>query len=296
MEEDVVRVDSQLELMRQFVHRKLEIWPEFLAAFIVGSVAHNEARADSDVDCVLVFDRLDEAIVPAEFVWVPATDSYHTIFEVETSDVGGVQIDAKRIVLDDFQSAEWSEGFKHELAHAIVLYDRHESVETILKQRVAYPEFLRNARIRDHLSWTNYYLEEWRLFSWIDRGGIEGAHDQLTVAFEELIQLLHAYNREWLPWRYRWMSATRQLPWLPNDYATRVVVITSEVSGTKESVLERRDEIISLLEDTQEKLESEGLLADSDDAFIAAHPGLGFAHNFDDWKLANQILLRARGR
>jgi len=292
---NAMQVDSQLELMRRFVHRKLEVWPEFVAVLIVGSVAHEEARSDSDVDCVLVFDKLDEAIVPAEFVWVPATDSYHTIFEVEASDVGGIQIDAKRVALDDFRCQEWSESFKHELAHALVLYDRQQSVAEILKKRVAYPESLRLSRIRDHLGWAEYYLEEWRLLGWIDRGGIEGAHDQLTAAFEELIQLLHAYNREWLPWRYRWMVSAQRLSWLPDDYPQRAVEITSRVSANKESVLKRRSEIISVLNDTLDRLQSEGLLAGPDEAFIAAHSGLGYAHNFDVWRGAHQKLLKMRG-
>jgi len=290
-----MQVNSQMELMRRFVHRKLEVWPEFVAVLIVGSVAHEEARSASDVDCVLVFDKLDEAIVPAEFVWVPATDSYHTIFEVEASDVGGIQIDAKRVALDDFRRQEWSESFKHEPAHALVLYDRQQSVAEILEKRVAYPESLRLSRIRYHLGRVEYYLEEWRLLGWIERGGIEGAHDQLTAAFEELIQLLHAYNREWLPWRYRWMGSAQRLSWQPDDYPLRAVEITSRVSASKESVLKRRSEIVSLLEATQDRLQSEGLLAGADEAFIAAHPGLGYAHNFDAWRGAHQKLLKIRG-
>lgn len=290
-----MQANSQIDLMRGFVHRKLEVWPEFVAGLIVGSLAHDEARSDSDVDCVLVFDKLDEAIVPAEFVWVPATDSYHTIFDVEASDVGGIQIDATRIGLDDFRREEWSEGFKHELAHALVVYDRHETIAEIIKPRVAYPESVRLSRIGDHMGWATYYLEEWRLLGWIERGGIVATHDQLTAAFEELIQLLHAYNREWLPWRYRWMASAERLAWLPDDYPQRAVGITSRVSGSKESVLRRRSAIISLLQVTQDRLQSEGLLAGSDEAFIAAHPGLGYAHNFDAWKGAHQKLQKKRG-
>ncbi len=293
--ENAVQANSQIELMRRFVHRKLEVWPEFVAALIVGGVAHEEARSDSDVDCVLVFDKLDEAIVPAEFVWVSATDSYHTIFEVEASDVGGIQIDAKRVAQDDFRRQEWPESFKHELAHALVLYDRYQSVAEIIKKRVAYPESLRLSRVRDHLGWAAYYLEEWRLLGWLNRGGIESAHDQLTAAFEELIQLLHAYNREWLPWRYRWMVSAQGLSWLPDDYPQRVLEITSRISADKESVLKRRSEIVSMLDDTRDRLQSEGLLAGPEESFIAAHPGLGYAHNFDAWRGAHQKLLSMRG-
>ena len=287
--------DSPVEMMRQFVQRKLEVWPEFVAALVVGSVAHGEARPDSDVDCVLVFDPLDEAIVPAEFVWVPATDSFHTIFEVEASEVGGIQIDAKRVALDEFRQGAWPEGFKHDLAHAIVLHDRNRTVTGIIEQHVAYPESLRLTRIADHLGWAGYYLEEWRLLGWIERGGIEGAHDQVTAAFEELVQLLHACNREWLPWRYRWMTSAQRLPWLPDGYAQRRVEITSRVSPDRESVLARRNAVISLLDETRDRLESEGLLAGDDEAFIASHPGLGYAHNFDAWQRANRELLEERG-
>jgi len=295
MTEDAATFNSKIELMRQFVHRKLEVWPELVAALIVGSVAHGEARPDSDVDCILVFDEISEAIVPAEFVWVPATDSYHTIFEVEASDVGGIQIDAKRVALDDFRHQEWPEGYKHELAHALVLYDRHRSVEALLKERIAYSDSLRSSRIRDHLGRAAYYLEEWRLLGWIERGGIESAHDQLTAAFEELIQLLHAYNRKWLPWRPRWMVSTQRLSWLPDNYPQSAVEITSRISANKESLLKRRSEISSLLDNTLEKFQSEGLLADPDLAFIAAHPGLGYAYNFDAWREAHQKLLNSRG-
>ena len=47
---------AAIDLARQFVERKLEPWPAFEAALIKGSTAHGEAREDSDVDMVLVFD------------------------------------------------------------------------------------------------------------------------------------------------------------------------------------------------------------------------------------------------
>lgn len=292
--EGSMTAEAQIELMRQFVHRRLEPWPEFVAALIVGSVAHGEGRPDSDVDCVLVFDALNEAIVPAEFVWVPDTDTYHTIFEVDAVEAGGLQIDAKRVALDDFLHREWPESFKHELADAIILFDRHGVVGKILEKRVSYPESLRLSRLQDHLGWAQYYVDEWRLLGWIERGGIEGAHDQLTAAFEELLQLLHVYNGKWMPWRYRWMISARNLPWLPEDYPQKSVEITSRISPTRESVLNRRTEIVSLMDDILDQLQSEKLVADSRDAFISAHRGLGYAHNFNAWREAHQKLQESR--
>lgn len=286
---------SQVDLMRQFVQRKLEPWPEFVAALIVGSIAHKEARPDSDVDCILVFDPLDEAIVPAEFVWIPATDSYHTIFEVEASDAGGIQIDVMRVALDDFRHQEWPESFKYELAHALVLVDRHQSVARIVEKRVAYPESLRLARIQEHAGWASYFMEEWRLLSWLERGGIASAHDQLTAALEEVIKLLHAYNREWLPWRYRWMISAQRLPWQPDEFSQKALEITSQMEPTRNGILQRRAAIGALLNNTMARLQTAGLLADSEEAFIAAHPGLGYAHNFEAWREAHQALSGTKG-
>jgi hypothetical protein len=286
---------SQIDLMRQFVQRKLEPWPELVAALIVGSIAHDEGRPDSDVDCILVFDPLDEAIVPAEFVWIPDTDSYHTIFEGEASEAGGIQIDAMRVALGDFRHQEWPESFRHELAHALVLVDRHQSVARIIEKRAAYPESLRLARIQEHAGWASYFMEEWRLLSWLERGGIASAHDQLTAALEEVIKLLHAYNGEWLPWRYRWMISAQRLPWQPEEFSQKAVEITSHVEPTRESVLKRRAAIGALLDNTMARLQSEGLLAGSDEAFIATHPGLGYDHNFEAWREAHQALIETKG-
>jgi hypothetical protein len=95
------------------VQRKLEVWPEFVTALNVGSVAYNEARPQSDVDCIFIFDPLDECIVPAEFIWVPSTDTYHTIFEMDAAEDGGIQIDATRMALENLRQEEWDEGRKH---------------------------------------------------------------------------------------------------------------------------------------------------------------------------------------
>ena len=105
--EDSRNGEGLVRLTRLFIDRDLEVWPEFRAALIGGSLAPGENRVDSDVDCIFVFDQLDERVVPAEFVWVPQTGSYHSIFEVEASDVGGVQIDAWRVSTEEFRSTTW---------------------------------------------------------------------------------------------------------------------------------------------------------------------------------------------
>ena len=285
---------SHLRIMRNFVERKLTIWPEFTAALVVGSVATGEARSDSDVDCILIFDKFNEGIVPAEFVWNPSTDTFHTIFDVEATDVGGVQVDANRVELSNFLNQEWSDDLKHDLAHALMIYDRHQTVSQAIEEKLSYSDTLRISRIQNHLGWASYHLEEWRLQGWVERGGIESAHDQITAALEQIIQLLHAYNREWLPSRYRWLVSTSRLKWLPTKCLENLRDAICQVSPDKESLLKRRSVLISVLNSIRKKLEEDDLLSSPLDAFVADHPGLGYAHNFDSWLEEHQSLIAAR--
>ncbi len=288
-------IDGLIELTRLFVQRKLEIWPEFTAALIVGSVAHGEARANSDVDCVFVFEHVDERLVPAEFVWFPAMDTYHTIFDIEASDVGGVQIDAKRLSMAQFAMDEWEEGFKHDLASAIVVFDRNGTIAPLLEKRLQYPDSLRLARICEHYGWAGYYSEEWRVQAWSKRGGLLCTHDQLTAAFEEIVRLLHAYNRTWLPWRYRWLISVQKLPWLPDGFEEDARVIQSDLALTEESLTQRQKAVAHILDTIGCKLRVERLLADPAQAFLATHPELGYAHNMEAWKRGHRELLKERG-
>ncbi len=286
--------EELLRLTRLFIERELEVWPEFRAALIVGSVAHRENRPDSDVDCIFVFDRVDERVVPAEFVWVPQTGSYHSISEVEASDVGGVQMDAWRVSTEEFSSSEWDERLKHDLAAAIVIADRGGEIAPLLQERLQYPDALRQACVVEHFGRAGYYSEEWRLRGWIGRGGLVGAHDQLTAAFEEILKLLHAYNRIWLPWRYRWLVSARKLAWLPDGFNDSVRLIATSVSRSQESLAQRRAAVAQLLEAIGVRLRAEGLAAEPGEAFQATHPRLGYGHNMGAWRQGHRELLTER--
>lgn len=283
-----------IHLARLFVERGLEPWPEFVAALIVGSVAHGEARPDSDVDCILVFDPLDERIVPAEFVWIPATGSYHTIFEVGASEVGGIQIDAKRVSLGELRTHEWEEGLRHDLASALILADRRGKVAAVLEERLRYPDELRRSRVAEHYARARYYAEEWRLQAWLARGGPACAHDQLDAAFGEVVGLLHAWNAVWIPWRYRRLLSALKLPWLPEGFGESADAIVAAASPTEESLAARRGSVVRVLDAIGSELRAAGLLADPDEAFAAAHPELGYGHNMDAWRRGHERLLRER--
>ena len=91
------------------------------------------------------------------------------------------------------------------------------------------------------------------------------------------------------------MVSAHKLPWLPEGFAQRVIAITSRLAPTEESLVKRQELVAALLRDIGDKLESEGLLADTGEAFRITHPELGYAHNMDGWRRAHEELLRDRG-
>lgn len=286
--------DRLIEMIRLFVRRKLEPYPEFSAAIIIGSVAHGEARADSDVDCVFVFDTVDERLIPAEFVWVPSTDAYYSIFAADEAMAEGVQVDAQRISVAQFAKGAWDETFRHELATAVVVSDRRGIIAPILRKHLHYPDALRHSRIHEHYGRADYYMTDWRLRGWLQRGGIICAHDQLTAALEEMYQLLHAYNGRWLPVRARWLISTLALPWLPEAFPEYVRAIQSTGMLTETRLIQRQRSATQLLAEIGAKLRAEGLLTDASEAFRTSHPGLGYAHNMEEWCRGHEELMRER--
>lgn len=109
-------------------------------------------------------------------------------------------------------------------------------------------------------------------------------HDQLTAATEAIIQLLHAYNREWMPSRSRWMISAKKLGWMPESFSTVIDDATMEVRPNTESLLHRRALLKNVLDNIQARFRHDKLLASPLESFVATHPGLGYAHNFEEWK------------
>ena len=104
----------------------------------IGSIANGLARPDSDIDAIVFFDPLDLYIAPAEAIWRPSDDSFHSIF----SDVEGIQLDLARLDLACWSDPdfEWPEGRRAEMADGWLAYDRDGRVAELIAERTAYGE------------------------------------------------------------------------------------------------------------------------------------------------------------
>lgn len=290
-----------IDLTRLFVERMLVPWQAFEAALIVGSIGVSEDRRDSDVDMVLVFDPLDVRIVPGEFAWSPTDDDFHPVVgphAVEARDIGGVQIDAKRLSLEYLESADLPEGFLHELAHAVVLFDRSGRATEIIERRLAYPRERQRANAFRHResAWINQAKASVRRRDrWISRVGLAGVVDVLVGGLEEVVLLVHACNGEFPPFRYRWLLSIEQLQWVPEGFsAFRDAVLTPAVSEPEDRLVIACDAFDLVLSQIDDHFRELGWARHAGEVWADSHRELGFGYNMDEWKRAHRVLLDER--
>lgn len=285
-----------LALFELLIERHLAPVPSFVGAILVGSRIHGEERETSDIDCVLLFEDVDDRIIPGEFVWTPDDDRFHSIFEVDAAQVGGVQVDAigRRLSWEEFSTMEWPEGFKHDLAKCRVVFERGRDVAALLRARTSYDDDTRLMRLAEAVKWMDYHLTPWRLQGWTARGGSAGAHYQIDAAFEELMNGLHAYSRVWLPWRYRRLASTMKLPWLPHTMRTAVEALRTPASA--EALSNRRELMAELHTEFVHQLESDGLADEVRLRQFLDFRGLGFARSMDAWREAHAQWIRESGQ
>jgi hypothetical protein len=290
---------ESVELARRFVEEKLVPYPQFEAALVTGSFGHGEARDDSDVDMVLVFDPLDVRIVPGEFAWVPGgAEEFHPVVgpaAVEARDVGGVQIDAKRISIADLDSGDLADGTLHELAHALVLFDRTGRVTAVLERRLAYPPERRRSvsfRHRERAWIHQAKATARRRDRWIDRVGPSGAVDVLVGGLEEIVLLVHACNGVHAPFRYRWLLSMEHLDWVPDGYASfRDAVLVPEGDDVRSRLDAACDAFDLVLAQVDDRFRELGWAAHAGEVWADSHRELGFGYNMDDWRRAHRELL-----
>jgi hypothetical protein len=270
-----------------FIERALVHEPAVRAVVGIGSLASGLARPDSDIDAIVFLEPFDPYIVPAEFKWLPADGSFHSIFSAQPGLEQAIEIDLARLDLAEWAAPTfaWPEGRCAELAEGWLAFDRDGQVGALIATRTAYSEDLRQAKLDDAITWLDQHLGEdgpqlrWQSLS------PPIAHDRLQAAYEYLSQALFAYNRHWRPWRNREMSALLGLPWLPEQFAERVLGALNAWSADYAGYIGRVESLRGLFRELIDRLIADGDYGDDpiDLAFIRSHEEPGRAWNMADW-------------
>ena len=270
--------------LTQFIREVLAPFPELVGVVGIGSIGTGRCRPDSDIDAVVFLDPLDLYIVPAEAIWVPQTDTFHSIFaESETLAAEGIPLDFLRL---DFQlwskpDFVWPEARRAELSQGWLAYDRDGRLAELIAVRTAYGEAEQITRLDEAITWLDQHLnwdapeQNWKAL------GPTIAHDRLHAAFQYLAAALFAYNRRWLPWRNRQMSALLALPWLPDHFDDWVLLANNAPSLDKVGYDRRVLALRTIFDDILRQVRQDGLYGDDPigAAFIRSHEEPGRSWN-----------------
>jgi hypothetical protein len=192
----------------------------------VGSIAANTASPGSDIDALVFMQPIEEHIVPAESIWCPWDDSFHSIFTPDARvQEEGIQLDLKLCDLSQWQhnGAIWDDGQRAGLTNAWVAFDRAGDATALIEVQTRYGDDDRLRHLdRAIIALENLLLHDAPARAWDNHGSLV-AFDRLHAAADVLVQALFALNRRWLPWRERRMTHLLQLPWLPASFEQRAL-------------------------------------------------------------------------
>ena len=272
--------------LSDFIDQVLKPEPAIRAVVGVGSIAFGTMRPDSDIDAVIFMDPVDHYIVPSESRWVPETNTFHSIFSNDPAvRKTGIQFDFHHFDLKEWSdpSFEWSEGQCAAFVESWLAYDRDGNVAQLIAERTAYTESIRTRHLDKalldlQLTWDDP-TKLW------DHLGPAVAFDRAQAGYDALIRGLFAYNWRWRPWRIREMTYVLTLPWLPPDFATRVMPALNGPSLDLAGYCQRFFALGELRDDLLAQLADETAYGSDpiDQAFTRSHDLPGYAHNMDEW-------------
>jgi hypothetical protein len=291
--EATVRKRQQLT---DFIDQYLKPEPAIRAVVGVGSIAIGTMRPDSDIDAVIFMDPVDHYVVPSESKWVSASNTFHSIF----SDDPVVQETAIQFDFHHYDLKEWldpgfvwPEGQCAAFVDSWLAYDRDGAVARLIAERTAYTASIRTRHL-DHalldLQGSEMIRPDDRttrddLARLWDHLGPAVAFDRALAGYDALVRGLLAYNWRWRPWRTREMTYLLTLPWLPPDFATRVLPALNAPSLDLAGYCQRFSALRGLCDDLLAQLAGETAYgADPlSQAFARTHDQPGYAHNMQEW-------------
>lgn len=274
----------------ELIDRLLKPNPAVEAVIGIGSIATGSMRQDSDIDAIVLFQRYDPYIIPAEFIWMPEGNSFHSIFSRDPNvQDHGWQFDFARRQLDEWRDPTrlWLEGERAELSESWLAFDRHHQVAPLIQERIQFSDLLRQQRLDESLIWLDQHLkwagdpqEIW------DSLGAVVAQDRLHAAYDYWVQALFAYNRRWRPWRNREMFYLVRLPWLPEHFDQHILTALNAPSHDYSGYLARFQALEQLFADLVARLVHDGDYEKEDpvgEAFVRRNDEPGRAWNMEEW-------------
>lgn len=280
--------EQKRDQFKQFIQKVLAPETAVKGVVGIGSMATGRMRPDSDIDAIIFLDPFDFHVVPAEAIWEPETDTFHSIFvDNEYLQKHGLQVDFLRLDWRKWSAPvfNWPEPRKAELSQGWIAFDRTGRLQEVIATHTAYDYDTRLKRLDEAIIWLDQHLnwdkpqERWQTL------GPLLAHDRLHAAFHYLVDGLFAFNSVWRPWRNREMDAVLQLAWLPDDFSERAIIAANAPNLEYAGYETRVEALQALFADLLEQAVESGdyTHVPVDQAFIRQSEEPGRAWNMEEW-------------
>lgn len=280
--------DLKLQQLADYTRTQLAHHEAVHGVVAVGSVAIGRARPGSDIDAVVFLDPLDLYLSPAEFVWRPADNTYHSIFSDDPElDRVGIQFDLHRLDLATWRSPDfsWPEPQRAGLADGRIVYDPTGQIDALIRARTTMSDEERLRILDESIGMASWLIPDDDAAAHWSKLGTAEAFDRLQAGHEELTRGLFAYHRKWRPWRNRQLRGLQQLDWLPAGFRDNPTSLGATDGHDLDAYRRRAAALRTALAELIAKLQADGIYGDDPDneAFIRLHNEPGRAWNMDDW-------------
>lgn len=275
--------------LASFIEREVIAEPAVQGIVVIGSVAKDTARVDSDIDAVVFLEPLDLYAVPAEAKWNPESATFHSIMDhVEQP----VHVDFKRVDLQQWSAPafEWPESLCAELCEGWVAYDRFGRIQPLITQKTQYGDETRQAKLDNAINHLNWLLSEAKTGRPFETLGATEAHYRLHSAFDYVVSALFALNRRWRTLRSRELRDLKTLAWLPSKFEAQLFLAMHAPAPDINGYLLRVQTLHAFFDEIVAKCKQDGVYGDDalDEAFIRQHDEPGRGWNIDAWSVKHR--------
>lgn len=191
------------------------------------------------------------------------------------------------------RKAVWGQETRASFKYANILFDKKGRIKKLIKSKMRFTNkeskniIISNIfnliwlGIYDRHKWIDYRISYYPHDLWIRRNDLETAHLVLDFGIDLLLNILYAYNKEFIP-SMKWkLHNSFSLKWIPKNYKKRIDMLLKTEKISKNN-FERRYKIIKeLLEDIIDVAEKERILPRkmyhyflNHDRFYSLHPEL----------------------
>jgi hypothetical protein len=234
------------------------------------------------------WSHFDLYIVPAESIWCPWDNTFHSIFVKDRKiQEAGIQLDLKIVDLRKWsdKSFIWPDPQRAGLAEGWIAFDREGKVAELIGERTSYDDATRLSKVdKSILDLAQHLSRATPEDNW-ERFGALISFGPLAAAYDALVEALFAFNRRWRFFRHRETEFVLRLTWLPEDFEHRMLVALNAPSLDKEGFLKQVAALRLLFDEIVAELRAEGLYGSdpAGEAFVRLHDEPGRAWTMDEW-------------